>query len=156
MLPTLVREKERFPFFGLRNGIDRMFDDFFSTANDWPALVEPRMAGPNVFLPPIDVKETDTNLLVEVEVPGFKSGDVDVQIEDGVLVLRGERKQEKEEKTKRWHRSERYYGKFVRRILLPDYVDAEKVEATCKEGVLCVMLAKKAGVKPKAISVHVK
>jgi HSP20 family molecular chaperone IbpA len=88
MLPTLVREKERFPFFGLRNGIDRMFDDFFSSPNDWPALVEPRMAGPNVFLPPIDVKETDTNLLVEVEVPGFKSGDVDVQIEDGVLVLR--------------------------------------------------------------------
>lgn len=156
MLPTLVREKERFPIFGLRNGIDRMFDDFFSSTSDWPALVEPRMAGPNVFLPPLDIKETEASFLVEVEVPGFKSGDVDVQIEDGVLVLRGERKQEKEEKTRRWHRSERFYGKFVRRILLPDYVDAEKVEASCKEGILSVTLLKKAGVKPKAISVQVK
>ena len=119
MLPTLVPQKERFPFFGLRNGIDRMFDDFFSSANDWPAVVEPRMAGPNVFLPPIDVKETDTSLLVEVEVPGFKSGDVDVQIEDGVLVLRGERKQEKEEKTKRWHRSSATTASSRARLLLP-------------------------------------
>ncbi len=156
MLPTLVREKNRFPYFGLRTDIDRLFDEFLSGVNGGFGLIEPRTAGPMLFVPPIDMKESDSGLVVEVEVPGFKSGDVDVQIEDGVLVLRGERKQEKEEKTKQWHRSERFYGKFERRIALPEYADPQKVDASCKEGVLSVTLGKRPDVKPKAISIKVK
>jgi HSP20 family protein len=156
MLPTLVREKNRFPWFGTRSDFDRLFDEFITGFNGGLGLIEPRTVGPMVFMPPIDMKESDTGLVVEVEVPGFKSGDVDVQIEEGVLVLRGERKQEKEEKTRQWHRSERYYGKFERRIALPEYADPQKVDATCKEGVLCVTLGKKPDVKPRAISVKVK
>ena len=156
MLPTLFREKSRLPLFGLRTDIDRLFDEFLSGMSGGLGLIEPRSPGPMLFAPPIDMKETDTGLVIEVEVPGFKSENVDVQIEDDVLVLRGERKQEKEEKTKQWHRSERYYGKFERRIALPDYVDSQKVDATCKDGVLCVTLGKKPDVKPKALSVKVK
>jgi len=156
MLSVLSREKERLPFFGLRSSIDRLFDEFFTNGGSGLGLLEGRPVLPNAFVPPLDMKETETGLVVEVEIPGFKSADVDVQIEDGVLVLRGERKQEKEEKTKQWHRSERYYGKFERRVLLPDYADADKVDAACKDGVLMVMIGKKVGAKPKAISVKVK
>jgi HSP20 family protein len=155
MLPTLVREIERFPLAGLRSEIDRLFEDFFTNGNGH-GMPERRFGSAARFVPAVDVKETDTNLVIEVEVPGLKSNEVDVQIEDGILVLRGERKLEKEEKTKRWHRSERYWGKFERRLLLPDYVDAGKVDATCKDGVLFVTLAKKAGLKPKAVNVPVK
>ena len=122
----------------------------FSRFEREEALVEANWA------PVVDIEETDREYVVKAELPDVKKDDVKVAIEHGLLTIIGERRQEKEEKTKRWHRSERYYGKFVRRILLPDYVDAEKVEASCKEGVLSVMLAKKAGVKPKSISVHVK
>jgi HSP20 family protein len=154
MLPMLSREKERFPLFGLRGEIDRLFDDFLTDGGF--GLLDRRMTGPNAFVPAIDVKETDASLVIDLEVPGLKPSEVDVQVDDGVLMLRGERKQEKEEKTKQWHRSERYWGKFERRIALPDYADVEKIDATCKDGVLTVTLPKKAGAKPKSVSVKVK
>jgi HSP20 family protein len=154
MLPMPTREMEKSPVFGLRNEIDRLFDDFFF--GDGFGALERRIVGPRAFAPAIDMKETDASLLVEVELPGLKANEVDVQIEDGILVLRGERKQEKEEKTRLWHRSERFWGKFERRIPLPEYAEAEKVDATCKDGVLLVTIPKKAGVKPKSISIKVK
>lgn len=156
MMPTLTRETAKLPLFGLRNEIDRMFDEFLTSGNGGFGAIERRLGGPMAFVPAIDVKETDTNVVIEVEVPGLKSSEVDVQVEDGVLVMHGERKQEKEEKTKQWHRSERHWGKFERRIALPDYVEFDKVDATCKDGVLLVTIPKKADVKPKAIPVRVK
>jgi HSP20 family protein len=156
MLPMLARETARVPMFGLRNEIDRLFDEFLPNGNGGFGWLDRRLTGPTAFVPAIDMKETDTNLVIEVEVPGLKSNEVDIQIEEGVLILRGERKQEKEEKARQWHRSERYWGKFERRIALPEYADAEKVDAVCKDGVLLVTVPKKAGVKPKAISIRVK
>jgi HSP20 family protein len=150
----LTREKERFPLQSLRNEVERIFDDFFDGSSS--PLLERRTFGPSLFTPALDMKETDANLVVEVELPGLEAKEVDVQVEDGTLVLRGERKQEKEEKTKQWHRSERYWGKFERRVALPEYADVEKIDATCKNGVLTVVVPKKAGVKPKAINVRVK
>jgi HSP20 family protein len=154
MLPMLSKEREKLPFFGLRDEIDRLFDDFFVNGDGKGAFFGRRM--PAEFLPAIDVKEGDASFLIEVEVPGLKSSEVDVQVEEGMLVLRGERKQEKEEKTRMWHRSERYWGKFERRIALPDHAELEKVEAACKDGVLYVTVPKKPGSKPKTISVKVK
>jgi HSP20 family protein len=156
MLPMLSREIERSPVFDLRTEIDRLFEDFLTNGEGGFGLLQRRLAGPRAFVPAIDMKETDANLLIEVELPGLKSSEVDVSVDEGILILRGERKQEKEEKTKQWHRSERYWGKFERRIALPDYVDAEKIDASCKEGVLLVTIPKKAGVKPKAINIKVK
>lgn len=156
MLPMMARETAKLPVFGLRSEIDRLFDDFITNGNSGFGLLDRRLTGPTAFVPAIDMKETDANLVIEVELPGLTANEVDVQVEEGVLVLRGERKQEKEEKTKQWHRSERFWGKFERRIALPDYADLEKVDATCKDGVLMITVPKKAGVKPKAISVRVK
>ena len=115
-----------------------------------------RVALPNAFMPTIDMKETDANVVVEVELPGLKSNEIDVYVVEGTLILRGERKQEKEEKTKLWHRSERFWGKFERRLVLPDYVDPEKIDATFKEGVLTLTIARRPDQKPKTIPVKVK
>jgi len=86
---------------------------------------------------------------------GIKKEDVKVEFNDGVLTVEGERKQEKEEKGKKFHKIEREYGKFVRRFALPTEIDASKLTAEFKEGVLNVHLPKSADTKPKAISVKV-
>jgi HSP20 family protein len=107
------------------------------------------------FSPAVDVQETDKEYVVKADLPDVKKEDVKVGIEDGVLTLEGERKQEKEEKNKKFHRVERTYGKFVRRLALPMEVDAEKVAAEFKDGVLNVRMPKLATAKPKAIEVRV-
>ncbi|MGE5836735.1 MAG: Hsp20/alpha crystallin family protein [Acidobacteriota bacterium] len=107
------------------------------------------------FAPAVDVQETDKEYLVKADLPDVKKEDVKVGIEDGVLTLEGERKQEKEEKNKKFHRVERAYGKFVRRLALPTEVDAQKVAAEFKDGVLNVRLPKAETVKPRAIAVKV-
>lgn len=107
------------------------------------------------FSPAVDVQETDKEYIVKADLPDVKKEDVKVGIEDGVLTLEGERKQEKEEKNKKFHRVERAYGKFVRRLALPTEVDAQKVAAEFKDGVLNVRLPKAETVKPRAIAVKV-
>jgi len=107
------------------------------------------------FSPAVDVQETDKEYIVKADLPDVKKEDVKVGIEDGVLTLEGERKQEKEEKNKKFHRVERAYGKFVRRLALPTEVDAQKVAAEFKDGVLNVHLPKAETVKPRAIAVKV-
>ena len=107
------------------------------------------------FSPAVDVQETDKEYIVKADLPDVKKEDVKVGIEDGVLTLEGERKQEKEEKNKKFHRVERAYGKFVRRLALPTEVDAQKVAAEFKDGVLNVRLPKAESVKPRAIAVKV-
>src|SRR5262245_32741118 len=107
------------------------------------------------FSPAVDVQETDREYIVKADLPDVKKEDVKVGIEDGVLTLEGERKQEKEEKNKKFHRVERTYGKFVRRLALPLEVDALKVAAEFKDGVLHVRLPKAESVKPRAIAVKV-
>ncbi len=149
MLPMLTRKTDRIPWSGLRTEIDRLFEDFLDGNGE-------RVALPNAFMPTIDMKETDANVVVEVELPGLKSNEIDVYVVEGTLILRGERKQEKEEKTKLWHRSERFWGKFERRLVLPDYVDPEKIDATFKEGVLTLTIARRPDQKPKTIPVKVK
>ena len=82
--------------------------------------------------------------------------DVKVTLENGVLTIQGERKQEKEEKDKKYHRVERYYGSFTRSFTLPDNVDEDKIEATFKDGMLNLQLTKTEAAKPKAIDVKIK
>jgi HSP20 family protein len=91
----------------------------------------------------------------ERPLPGTDGEDVKVEFDDGVLTVEGERKQEKEEEGKKFHKMERAYGKFVRRFALPTEVDATKVSAEFKEGVLNVHLPKLPNGKPKAIAVKV-
>ena len=105
--------------------------------------------------PAVDIQETDEEYLIKADLPEVKKEDAKVELLDGSLTIEGERKQEKEEKGKRFHKVEREYGKFVRRFGLPNEVDSSKVQAEFKDGVLNVHLPKSAAAKPKAIDVKV-
>ncbi len=107
------------------------------------------------WVPSVDVSETDGEYQIKAEIPDVKKEDVKVTVEDGVLTIQGERKHEKEEKGKKYHRVERSYGSFVRSFTLPDLVDEAKVKAEFKDGVLNLQLPKSEKAKPKAIEVTV-
>lgn len=93
------------------------------------------------WMPSTDVYRTNGNLIVKADLPGLKKDDVEVLVEEGFLVVKGERKEEKEEKDKEYFRSERNYGSFYRRVPLPEDVDLEKISATVHDGILEVKVA---------------
>lgn len=107
------------------------------------------------FAPAIDVAETDGEYLITADLPDVKREDVKVGIEDGILGIEGERRMEKEDKGKRFHRVERAYGRFVRRMAVPTGVDPKRVAADFKDGVLHVHLPKSEEAKPRAIDVKI-
>jgi len=107
------------------------------------------------WTPTVDISETDGEYQIKAEIPDVKKEDVKVTLEDGVLTIQGQRKQEKEEKGRKYHRVERSYGSFVRSFSLPDVIDEEKVKAEFKDGVLDLHLPKSEKAKPKAIEVKV-
>jgi HSP20 family protein len=113
------------------------------------------MLGMADWTPSVDISETDTAYLIKGEIPGVKKEDVKVTVQNGMLTIQGERKMEREEKGKKFHRVERSYGSFVRSFRLPDDADENKVKAEFKDGMINVTLAKSAKAKTKAIDVAV-
>ncbi|HXT68765.1 MAG TPA: Hsp20/alpha crystallin family protein [Vicinamibacterales bacterium] len=107
------------------------------------------------WAPAMDVEESDTEYLIKADLPDVKREDVKVSVEDGILALEGERRMEKDEEGRKYHRVERSYGKFVRRMTVPTNVDQQKVAAEFKDGVLNVHLPKAPVSKPKAVDVKV-
>jgi HSP20 family protein len=107
------------------------------------------------WAPSVDIIEDDKEWLVKADLPEVKKEDVKVTVENGVLTITGERKFEKEEKDKKYHRIERAYGNFLRSFTLPDAADGAKVNAEFKDGVLKVHLPKSEQAKPKAFDVKV-
>lgn len=107
------------------------------------------------WTPSADISETDTAYLIKAEIPGVKKEDVKVTLQDGILTIQGERKSEKEEKDKKFHRVECSYGSFMRSFRVPDDADESGVKAEFKDGILNVTLNKSAKAKPKAINVSV-
>jgi HSP20 family protein len=107
------------------------------------------------FMPAVDITETDADFIVKADLPEVKKEDIKVHVDDGVLAIEGERKQEKEETGRRFYKIEREYGRFVRRFSLPTEVEADRVRAEFKNGVLEVVLPKAAAAKPKMIDVKV-
>jgi HSP20 family protein len=105
--------------------------------------------------PSVDIVESEKEYLIKAELPEVKKEDVKVAVEDGVLTIQGERKQEKEEKGKKYHRIERSYGCFERSFTLPDDADGAKISADFKDGILNVHLSKSEKAKPKSIEVKV-
>jgi len=106
------------------------------------------------WMPRVDVRETDDALLVQAELPGVDKKDVTLEVKDGVLTLSGERRYEKDVEEEHVHRVERMYGQFSRSFNLPRNVNAAKVDAHMKDGVLQVRLPKLESAKPKAIAIH--
>ena len=107
------------------------------------------------WTPLVDIIEDDKEYVIKAELPEVNKGDVKVTVENGLLTITGERKFEKEEKGKRYHRVERAYGSFVRCFALPDDTDNGKVNAEFKDGVLKVRVAKSEHARPKQVEVKV-
>ena len=107
------------------------------------------------WTPSVDISETTAEYVIKAEIPEVKKEDVKVTLEHGVLTVQGMRRQEAEEKGKKYHRVERSYGSFVRSFSLPDLVDDAQVQAVFKEGILTLHLPKSEKAKPKAIEVKV-
>lgn len=107
------------------------------------------------WTPSVDISETAAEYVIKAEIPEVKKEDVRVTLENGVLTVRGMRRQEAEEKGRKYHRVERSYGSFVRSFSLPDLVDDAQVQAVFKEGILTLHLPKSEKAKPKAIEVKV-
>lgn len=105
------------------------------------------------FVPAVDIYEDPKKVVLKLEVPGIEEKDLDIRVENNTLMVKGERKFEKEEKEENFHRIERRYGSFTRTFRLPSTVDPEKVEAGYDKGVLKVTLAKRAEAKPKQIKI---
>ena len=147
---TLVRWD---PFRELEDVSDRLNRMFNRPALDRTSGKETMVVAD--WVPSVDVSETDGSYQIKAEIPDVKKEDVKVTLEDGVLTIQGERKQEKEVKGTRYHRVERSYGRFVRSFTLPDVVDEEKVKAEFKDGILNLELPKSEKAKPKAIEVKV-
>jgi HSP20 family protein len=107
------------------------------------------------WMPAVDISEDDKEFVITAELPDVKKEDVRVTVENGVLTITGERKFEKEETNKKWHRVERSYGSFARIFALSDNVDTARVNAEFKEGLLKVRVAKSEAARPKQIEVKV-
>jgi HSP20 family protein len=107
------------------------------------------------FLPPADVIERDKEYLVKVDLPEVRKEDVKVTVDAGVLLIKGERKVEKEVKGEKVHRTERYFGTFERSFELPDDVDPKGIHAECKDGVLMVTLPRIAVEKPRPLAITI-
>lgn len=107
------------------------------------------------WAPTVDISEDEKEYLIKAEIPEVDKKDVKVMLQDGVLTLQGERKQEKEEEGRKFHRIERSYGTFVRAFTLPEEVAEDKLKAEFKDGMLLVHLPKSERAKPKAIEVKV-
>jgi HSP20 family protein len=135
-------------FERMRRDMDRLWDSFFERGvrgvdeeGEW--------------LPSLDVAETKNDIVVKAELPGLDPKDIDISLTDGLLTIKGEKKQEREEKEENYHLVERSYGTFTRSIRLPKEVKSDKINASYKEGVLKVVLPKSEGAKKKEVKIKV-
>lgn len=133
----------------LQNRMNSLFQDFNrpGEGND--------LVSTAAFVPPVDIYEDEHKIVLKLEVPGLKESDLDIQLENNVLTVKGERKFEQEEKEENFHRIERRYGSFYRSFTLPNTVSAETVKASYDAGVLRIELEKRAEAKPRQIKVEV-
>ncbi len=132
---------------------NRLFEDFF---DGFPFFSNPEAGNQyNPGNPAVDILEKDGNLVLRAELPGMTEKQIELKVEGDTLVLKGERKMDSEDKKENYHRIESFYGSFTRSFRLPETVDADKISAEYKNGVLTVTLPRKPEVKPREIPVHV-
>jgi HSP20 family protein len=129
--------------------LDRLLRGAFS-----PAFGEGEVST-RTWAPPVDIYENGDNLVLKAELPGLSPEDVEIRVQDNTLYLKGERKFEKEVEEQSYHRVERSYGTFTRTFSLPNSIDADKVAANYKDGVLTLTMPKKEEAKPKTIKINV-
>lgn len=145
--PETSVTQRRDMFSAIRDEMDRVFDQFERGLPRWPSLLRRGNGDRSIVVPELDVRENTNSLTIEAELPGVEEKDVSVTVANGVLTIKGEKKQQKEEKTESYYLTERSYGAFERSLRLPDSIDEAKVEAKFHKGVLKVTAAK----KPEAV-----
>jgi HSP20 family protein len=138
-----------FEFDRLRREMDRVWDSFFE------GRPSRRTREEGEWLPSLDVSETKSDLVVKAELPGMEAKDIEISLNEGLLTIKGEKKQEREEKEEGYHLIERSYGTFTRSIRLPKDVQSDKIKASFKNGVLKVILPKSEEAKKKEIKIKV-
>ena len=136
--------------------VDDVFDRFFADAfRRWPrATVEGRASAD--WAPAADVTETEGEYLIKAELPEVRKEDVSLSVQDGVLTLTGERKQEKRDDNEKVHRLERFHGSFARRFSLPEDADEQSIKAESKDGVILIHIPKHKVVQPQARQIEVR
>jgi len=137
-LATMQEEMNRF--------FDRMFDRF-------PQREE---IGEGIWAPCVDISETKDDLVITAEIPGISKDNIKISLNDNILTLKGEKKQEKKVDEENYHRIERSYGAFHRSFTLPTTVQQDQVKASYKNGILRIILPKAEEAKPKEIAIEVK
>ena len=145
----LVRWNPNRNLFNWNDRANRMFDGFLS-----PAVFGDEEDSKWEWNPVVDIFENDDHILLKAELPGMDKKDIQVDVKDRVLTLKGERASEKEVKEDTYYRRERSYGKFERSFTLPANVDSEKIKADYKDGVLKLEIPKPEERKPKQVTVH--
>lgn len=150
-IPTHELEQWHSDLFGIQRDINRLYDNFFRGG------VQAHEAfGSSYWTPAVDIAEHDNEYIVKMELPGVSKDDVKISLESNTLTIKGEKKQEKEEKSKNFHRVERSYGSFQRSFTLPTSVKSDKIDAIFNDGVLSITVPKVEEAKPKEIEVKVK
>jgi len=135
---------------GLQERMNRLLSDFRTRA---PFGEEELTQG--AWIPAVDIYETKESILLNVELPGVTKEDISLEVKDSTLMLRGEKKLEKDVKEENFHRMERAYGSFTRAFTLPSTVQQDKVKAKFRDGILEIVLPKAEEAKPKQIKVDV-
>lgn len=137
---TLIKRKKDnyLPVYSLKDQVDSLFNSFF---DDFP-LGARNSVFDSSYVPRVNVSETKTEYHVDAELPGIDKEDVQVKYSDNLLTISAERKEEKEDKDKNYHRVESFYGTFQRSVKIPSNVQKDNIEAEFKDGVLKIKLPK--------------
>lgn len=138
-----------FEFEKMRREMDRLWDSFFERKTTRTAGEE------REWVPSLDISETKGDLVVKAELPGIDPKEIDISLNEGILTIKGEKRQEKEEKEEGYHLVERNYGSFTRSIRLPREIQNEKISASYKDGVLRITLPKTEEAKKKEVKIKV-
>ena len=136
--PAVYREEDRNPFLSLHREVNRLFDVFRSFDRNLPAFDS--LASFGRGWPSVEISETEKEIRITAEVPGLEEKDIELVLDDGVLTLRGEKRSETEDKDKQF--SERFYGRFERRIPVGSEIVEDKIDARFRNGVLSLVLPK--------------
>ncbi len=135
--------------------VDDVFDRFFAESmRRWPR-VGAATQQPREWAPAADVSETDGEYLIKAELPEVRKEDVSITVQDGVLTLAGERKQEKVDEQEKIHRIERFYGSFARRFALPENADEQGIRAESRDGVIVIHIPKQRVVEPQPRQIQI-
>jgi HSP20 family protein len=146
----------------LHKDMDRLFDDFWKGSGHHSMMTTPRhsmMGAPwqySEVMPRVDETEDEKAFHIRVELPGMDQDDVDINLANGMLTIRGEKKREDEEKGKDFYRKERSFGAFRRTLPIPAEVDENAIDATFKKGVLCIELPKTEAARKKVTHIDIK